>query len=256
MPIQTCRFPVSQGVPSYVRFYRDFSFADFTFCTISTLFVTFASFRYYAVRSRICEELSRRGDLMRDLGEIGLSSENCEQWFERGVLVFVGVMFVVIVVRVSEPFRFRGRVLNHPCRRFPSRIVSQLHLLIVVSNYHQQLARISRDFPPSKLHHKDSPLQRIYLLPNPTASASRADSRDRRHETTALVYAPVALGDLSESEVQGLNAREAWVHTNPPHPPRQHRHSHSRGHRHSSGRIALPIQPEEGLLRGHEKYKD
>ena len=57
---------------------------------------------------------------MRDLGEMGLSSENCEQWFERGVLVFVGVMFVVIVVRVSEPFRFRGRVLNPPCRRFRS----------------------------------------------------------------------------------------------------------------------------------------
>lgn len=213
---------IVKGVPSYVRFYRDFSVADFTFCTISTLFVTFASFSYYTVRSRICEELSRHGDLMRGLGEMGLSSENCEQWFERGVLVFVGVMFVVIVVR--------------------------LHLLVVVSNYYQQLARISRDYPPSKLH-KDSSLQRIYLLP-------RSDPRDRRLETTALVYAPVALGDLSESEVQGLNAREAWVHTNPPHSPRQHRHSHSRGHRHSSGRIALPIQPEEGLLRGHEKYKD
>jgi hypothetical protein len=135
------------------------------------------------------------------------------------------------------------------------RIVSQLHLLVVVSNYYQQLARISRDYPPSKLH-KESSLQRIYLLPNPAASASRSDPRDRRLETTALVYAPVALGDLSESEVQGLNAREAWVHTNPPHSPRQHRHSHSRGHRHSSGWIALPIQPEEGLLRGHEKYKD
>lgn len=49
---------------------------------------------------------------MRGLGEMGLSSENCEQWFERGVLVFVGVMFVVIVVRVSEPFRFRGRELT------------------------------------------------------------------------------------------------------------------------------------------------
>lgn len=144
----------------------------------------------------------------------------------------------------------QGRVLN--------RFLAQLHLLVVVSHYYQQLARISRDYPtsPSKLH-KDSSLQRIYLLPNPTASASpRADPRDRQHETTALVYAPVALGDLSESEVQGLNAREAWVHTTPPHPPRQHRHSHSRGHRHSTGRIALPIQPEEGLLRGHEKYKD
>lgn len=69
--------------------------------------MTFVSLSYYTVRSRICEELSRRGDLMRDLAELGLSSENCEQWFERGVLLFVGVMFVIIVVRVSELFRFR-----------------------------------------------------------------------------------------------------------------------------------------------------
>jgi hypothetical protein len=190
---------------------------------------------------------------MRDLAELGLSSENCEQWFERGVLVFVGVMFVIIVVRVSEPCRFSDKNSISPLSRIVLHL--QLHLLIVVSNYHQQLARISRDFPPSKLH-KDSSLQRIYLLPNPTTSAPRADPRDRRHEATALVYVPVALGDLSESEVQELNAREAWVHTTPPHSPRQHRHSHSHGRRHSSGRIALPIQPEEGLLRGHEKYKD
>ena len=93
---------VSQGVPAYLRFYRDFSVADFTFCTISTVFVTYASFSYYSIRSMICEELSRHGDLMRDLAEIGLSSENCEQWFERGVMVFVGVMFIIIVIRVSE----------------------------------------------------------------------------------------------------------------------------------------------------------
>ena len=50
----------------------------------------------------ICEELSRHGDLMRDLAEIGLGPENCEQWFERAVLVFVGVMFIIIVLRVSK----------------------------------------------------------------------------------------------------------------------------------------------------------
>ena len=79
---------------------------------------------------------------------------------------------------------------------------------------------------------------------------------DSHVESTALVYAPVPLGSLSEREVQGLNAREAWIHTNTPHPTRQHRHSHSRGHRHSNGRIMLPTQPDEGLLRVHEKYKD
>jgi len=220
---------IVKGVPSYVRFYRDFSVADFAFCTISTFFVTYASFSYYSIRSRICEELSRHADLMRDLAETGFSPENCEQWFERAVVVFIGIMFIIIILR--------------------------LHLVVVVSNYYRHLSRISRDCPSRP--HKDGALQRIYLLPtNPTSSASRVDPRDSRLESTALVYAPVALGDLSESEVQGLNAREAWVHTSPPHSPRQHRHSHSRGHRHSSGRIALPIQTDEGLLRGHEKYKD
>ena len=39
---------------------------------------------------------------MRDLAEIGLSLETCEQWFERAVLVFVGVMFIIIVLRVRS----------------------------------------------------------------------------------------------------------------------------------------------------------
>ncbi len=38
---------------------------------------------------------------MRDMAEMGLSPENCEQWLERAIMVFVGVMFVAIVVRVS-----------------------------------------------------------------------------------------------------------------------------------------------------------
>jgi len=216
---------VVKGKPSYLRFYRDFSVADFTFCTISTVFVTYASFSCYSIRSTICEELSRHGDLMRDLAEMGLSPETCEQWFERAVVVFVGVMFIIIVLR--------------------------LHLVIVVANYYKQVSRLSRDIT-SRVH-KDGTLHRIYLLPTHSTSAQPADARA---EPTALVYAPIALGDLSEQEVQGLNVQEAWVRTHPSNAPRQHRRSHSRGHRHSTGRIALPIQPDEGLLRGHEKYKD
>ncbi|KAI0268216.1 hypothetical protein BC834DRAFT_821407 [Gloeopeniophorella convolvens] len=221
---------IVKGVPSYVRFYRDFSAADFTFCTISTLFVTYASVSYYSVRTSICEELSRHGDLMRDLAEMGLSSENCEQWFERVLVVFVAVMFIIIVIR--------------------------LHLVIAVSSYYSQLSRFSRDLPLRMP--KDGSLQRIYLLPSPTAS-SPSSPIDAQLESTALVYAPVSLGNLSEREVRGLNAREAWIQPDVSHSPRQHRHSHSRGHRHSVGRIVLPIRPEEGLLnhgRGQEKYKD
>lgn len=38
---------------------------------------------------------------MRDMQEMGLNLENCEQWFERAVVAFVVVMLIVIVVRVS-----------------------------------------------------------------------------------------------------------------------------------------------------------
>ena len=126
--------------------------------------------------------------------------------------------------------------------------------MIVVANYYKQVSRISRDIT-SRVH-KDGTLHRIYLLPSHSTSAQRTDSADARTEPTALVYAPIALSDLSEQEVQGLNVQEAWVRSHPANPPRQHRRSHSRGHRHSTGRIALPIQSDEGLLRENEKYKD
>jgi hypothetical protein len=51
---------------------------------------------------------------MRDLAEIGLSPENCEQWFERAVVVFVGIMFIIIVVRVSELSLLRWLGNGHP----------------------------------------------------------------------------------------------------------------------------------------------
>lgn len=233
----------AQGVPEHVRFYRDFSAADFTFCTIFTAIATYASFSYHSLRSNICEELSRHGDLMRDLAEIGLSPENCEPWLERAVMVFVGVMFAVIVMRVS-----RMEDLNILTSDDKS---LQLHVLIVVSNYYLHISRFSKDLPSRQS--KDGAFRRIYLLPNHTSHSPSADSHV---ESTALVYAPVALDSLSERDVQGLNAREAWIHTNASHPTRQHRRSHSRGHRHSNGRIVLPTEPDEGLLRVHEKYKD
>jgi hypothetical protein len=46
---------------------------------------------------------------MRDLAEIGLSPENCEPWLERAIMVFVGAMFVVIVVRVSLISEWKDR---------------------------------------------------------------------------------------------------------------------------------------------------
>ncbi|KAA1466473.1 hypothetical protein DENSPDRAFT_831309 [Dentipellis sp. KUC8613] len=228
---------IVKGIPKYVRFYRDYSIADFTFCTFTTLFVTYASFRYYSVRTGICEELSRHSDLMRDLAEVGLNLENCEQWFERAVVAFVVVMLIVIVIR--------------------------LHFMIALSSYYRQLLSRQHGGIPlfvSSRNHKDPSLQRIYLLPSPASPTSHMgfSSRD---DLDSVVYAPVPLRDLSERDARELNAREAWIHSDNRQPPRQHRHSHSHSHprshrHHGSGRIGLPIRPDEGLLPGHEKFKD
>ncbi len=85
-----------------MRIYRDYSIADFVFVTLATLGVSYTTFRSSTVRSTVCEELSSHPELMRDMGEVGLSLENCEQWFERAVVAVLGVMFILIVVRVSD----------------------------------------------------------------------------------------------------------------------------------------------------------
>ena len=90
-----------QHVRLFVRIYRDYSIADFVFVTLATLGVSYTTFSSPYIRSTVCEELSRHPELMRDMGEMGLSLENCEQWFERAVVAILGIMFILIVVRVS-----------------------------------------------------------------------------------------------------------------------------------------------------------
>lgn len=90
-----------QHVRLFVRIYRDYSIADFVFVTLATVSVSYTTFSSPYIRSTVCEELSRHPELMRDMGEMGLSLENCEPWFERAVVALLGIMFILIVVRVS-----------------------------------------------------------------------------------------------------------------------------------------------------------
>jgi hypothetical protein len=86
-----------------IRFYRDYSIADFSFCTFFTIVGAYTVFRP-STRAGVCEELSRQPQLLRDLVEMGLNLENCEEWFQRAVMVIMGGMVVVIVVRVRSVF--------------------------------------------------------------------------------------------------------------------------------------------------------
>jgi len=81
-----------------VRFYRDYSIADLSFCALATLGGSYAAFMS-STRAILCEEFSRHPELMRDMLEMGLNSENCEHWLARAMTVLIGAMVVLLVLR-------------------------------------------------------------------------------------------------------------------------------------------------------------
>lgn len=89
-----------QNKPSYVRFYRDYSIADFAFCAFTLILFTYATFLGPA-RAGVCEEFSHHPELMRYMQEMGLNLENCERWLERAVSAVLVVLFVIMIIRVS-----------------------------------------------------------------------------------------------------------------------------------------------------------
>lgn len=40
--------------------------------------------------------------MLRDFIDLGLTFENCEPWFERGVFAFMVILVVITVIRVSK----------------------------------------------------------------------------------------------------------------------------------------------------------
>ncbi|KAI0824773.1 hypothetical protein BC628DRAFT_1304516, partial [Trametes gibbosa] len=213
---------IAKHVRHFVRIYRDYSIADFVFVTLATLSVSYTTFHSPSVRSTVCEELTRHPELMRDMGEMGLSLENCEQWFERAVVAVLGVMFILIVVR--------------------------LHIVIALSQYYGHISReLSNGTEARILGSAQVPLQRIYIVNAPTSSSASSFSSHPHHLESGkdvAVYATVPVGSMSEEDARNMHATEAWIAPQPTTvagTPRAHRHSHAHArthsHRHSvSGR--------------------
>ncbi|PFH46417.1 hypothetical protein AMATHDRAFT_183464 [Amanita thiersii Skay4041] len=231
---------VIKNKASLVRFYRDYSIADFSFCTVFATTAVYAAFHTTA-RAGICEEFSRHPELMRDVLEVGLNVENCELWLERAVLALAAILFTIIIIR--------------------------LHFLLAVSSYYSYLSRHTSRICCSassregnntlyarSLHTRsdsNGSRKRIYLLP-----------RTHLSDDMELVYAPVPINRLTIE--QRSQAKEAWVSesssssSSPVEQQQQHHHHHhSRRHsrsnsassrQHRTGTIFLPIQPGEGLL--------
>jgi hypothetical protein len=122
-----CSLDPFQRIPSFLRFFRDSAIVDIGFTITFTIVATICA-RRSATRALLCEQLSRQPELLRNLANSGLNFENCEQWFEDVVLVFVVVMAVSILMRVRTPvfaYALCGLFLNCTLRsnsRLPSPI--------------------------------------------------------------------------------------------------------------------------------------
>ncbi|KXN89490.1 hypothetical protein AN958_05652 [Leucoagaricus sp. SymC.cos] len=206
--------------PSLVRFYRDYSIADFVFCTLATLGAGYAAFMSSA-RAGICEEFSRHPELMHDMLEMGLTPENCEHWLVRAIIALIGAMFVLLVIR--------------------------LHFLLAVSNFYSQLTRqyarcissccsSSIHLPIHHSHSSSSGAPQCILLVPFTAPVD---------PDVEMVYTPVPRSSLPR-DVQ-TTAKEVWVSSSSSSSS-EHRHRHHRHRSRETGRIRLPIRPDEGLL--------
>lgn len=182
---------IVRGKPSFVRIYRDYIVGDFVFGTLFAAIGSYAAFRP-TVRSNICELLSRQPDMLRDFIDLGLTLENCEPWFERGVFAFMVILIVITVIR--------------------------LHFVLALSSYYTILVRHQVFHLPSHTHSHasvtDGSLERIYILPvRSVASKAPCTSDLNLQFIDAPVYAPVPLTHISPQLAEELlaNATEAWV---------------------------------------------
>ncbi len=152
----------------------------------------------------MCEELALQPDLLRelDLNDIGINPENCELMFERGVVVFVGLVAIILVVRVrvsciSASSKHANVIIEHAlraCRAIPSFFFGlpsypkQLQFILSITNFHKQIPRqrmygqdlnsdLALNVPGSVPYSDVIPIddvapRRIYLL----ATRTRTDS--------------------------------------------------------------------------------
>ncbi|KAE9404854.1 hypothetical protein BT96DRAFT_853366 [Gymnopus androsaceus JB14] len=235
---------VAKSKPALVKFYRDYSIADFSFCAFITLIIGYGIFQPN-LPVGVCESLSQHPDIMRDMTELGLSSENCERWFKRATLAFLAIMLIVLVAR--------------------------LHFLLAVGIYYSHLSRHHSQRTPAsnsntQLTHtrNSSRSRRVLLLPQsvpgissfPLSSRTSSEAERAVNDSEEIVmYAPLSLSSLPEEMARDLrrNAMETWVTSaNDKAGRHSHRHRHhARAHEstlNGSGQISLPIDPEEGLL--------
>ncbi|KAG9317739.1 hypothetical protein JVU11DRAFT_1956 [Chiua virens] len=182
---------IIKRIPSFVRIYRNYVIGDFAFCTLFTVLASSAAVDP-AARAQVCEQVARQPDLLRDVIDLGLTLENCEQWIERGIMAFMAVFLLRTVVRI--------------------------HFIFALSRFYSHLASGHRCCV-SCTPDEDiiTPLEHIYLLPHPPIEQN--EKRDSVNETPthSPIYAPVPLAQVSPQMADQLRATatEAWISRSP-----------------------------------------
>jgi len=111
---------VLKRIPSWVRIFLQFSFADFVLYALTLVIVAFAGYRPSEWRETVCEELSTQPDILRSLSEAGFNLESCESWIENlviGVVVLLSVGLVLklqFTIAVSTYYTSLARATGHP----------------------------------------------------------------------------------------------------------------------------------------------
>jgi len=178
---------VYKRIPSYVRLFLQFTFADFAVYALSLIIVAFACYRPSEWRETSCEELSTQPDLLRSLAQAGFNLENCETWIEKLVLGALTLLSVGLILK--------------------------LQFVLAVATYYTSLARVTGHHPSvfsssRGLPHRGSVSRRdrhVLLVPS---RESRAVDLPPYSDGPA-VYAPVT--NLSAEDARALNAKEAVV---------------------------------------------
>uniref|UniRef100_A0A0W0G604 Uncharacterized protein n=1 Tax=Moniliophthora roreri TaxID=221103 RepID=A0A0W0G604_MONRR len=225
-----------------LKFYRDLSIFDLSTCAFLAL--VGAYFAWQPMTSGVvCETLAQQPELMRDLAEFGLSSENCERWSHRAIIALLVVMILSIVAKAS------------------------LHFVLAVEIYYSHLARLNK--PSEEEEHEyaelqsrapgQGPLRRIYLAREPPHSGCDAEAASFEDEEM-VVYTRVPAEQLPWRTAADAR-REAtarWVTRMASQPPPRNLSppsSPSLGSDNSSsygmtgaGQVRLPILPGEGLF--------
>lgn len=218
--------------PALIKFYRDSSIIDVSVGVFIALVGAYFAW-IPSTNARVCEGLAGQPELMRDLGEYGLSAENCESWSHRAIISLVVLMIVGIVAK--------------------------LHFVLAVEVYYSHLARAP---PPSEEDGYEyaelqtrtpgqGPLRRIYLA---RPGFGSDDNSFEDEEMVVFTRVPPERLPWRTAADARREATARWVTGMASQPPARSPPSSpslesvSSGRMNGSGQVRLPIYPGEGLF--------